>query len=198
MQMLTFRSSKKYTAAEGLSCTYRNWRAVDSHCSKLHGYSLSFEFWFERRDKQVSERYWVQDFGALKPLKAWLKDNFDHTLLLDKDDPQFNAIWDLREVGIADVRVVEAISCEAFAAMGLRRASELVGVDVRVLACEVAEHEGNSAICMEEEEDEQDVHRRREAKRQSDERSARGWAEYGGSSITGKEIAGDEQEGPAG
>ncbi len=35
------------------------------------------------------------DFGALRPLKAWLESQFDHTLLLDLDDPlipQFKAL----------------------------------------------------------------------------------------------------------
>ena len=37
------------------------------------------------------------DFGDLRPLRAWLETQFDHTLLLDEDDPlipQFRALDD--------------------------------------------------------------------------------------------------------
>ena len=43
---------------------------------------------------------WVMDFGGLKPIKAWLEDLFDHTLLINEDDPALQFFqemekWDL-------------------------------------------------------------------------------------------------------
>ena len=40
------RSIKTYGNEVGLSCCFRQWR-TDSHCNKLHGYSLGFRFIFE-------------------------------------------------------------------------------------------------------------------------------------------------------
>ena len=38
-----YQSTKTYGNDVGLSCTFRQWKA-DSHCNKLHGYSLGFRF----------------------------------------------------------------------------------------------------------------------------------------------------------
>ena len=51
----------------------------------MHGYSREFTFWFESSTRD--ENGFVMEFGALKPLKAWLDQQFDHTLLLDTSDP---------------------------------------------------------------------------------------------------------------
>src|SRR3712207_1057849 len=75
-----FRSTKTYDHNEGLSCCFRQWRATDSHCSLLHGYALSFRFVFAC--SELDERNWCYDFGALKPVRAWLKSMFDHTMLV--------------------------------------------------------------------------------------------------------------------
>jgi 6-pyruvoyltetrahydropterin/6-carboxytetrahydropterin synthase len=100
----------------------------------MHGYSLGFRFTFEA--EQLDERNWVQDFGGLKEIKAWLDTQFDHTTVIAEDDPmldRFKAMagWsnnpDLDgkpdEVqqhphpnqGVIDLRIVPAVGCEAFA-----------------------------------------------------------------------------------
>ena len=43
---MMYQSTKTYGNDVGLSCTFRQWKA-DSHCNKLHGYSLGFRFVFE-------------------------------------------------------------------------------------------------------------------------------------------------------
>ena len=73
-------------------CAHRRFRH-DGHCAWVHGYSRSFTLWF--RTNEVTDNGFVMDFGKLKPVKAWLEDTFDHTLLLDTGDPlipQFRAI----------------------------------------------------------------------------------------------------------
>ena len=65
-----YRSTKTYGNEVGLSCCFRQWRA-DSHCNKLHGYSLGFRFIFEA--VTLDERNWVYDFGDCKWIKKYLE-----------------------------------------------------------------------------------------------------------------------------
>src|SRR5918993_5827328 len=81
-----YRSTKTYDHTEGLSCCFRQWRASHSHCRLVHGYALAFKFVFATFE--LDERNWCFDFGGLKPVKAWLKDLFDHTMLVAQDDPE--------------------------------------------------------------------------------------------------------------
>jgi 6-pyruvoyltetrahydropterin/6-carboxytetrahydropterin synthase len=107
---------KTYGHEAGLSACFRQWRAT-SHCRFIHGYALSFKFTF--RAAVLDERGWVINFGGLKPIKAWLEENFDHKLLIAEDDPEINNLLSLgdREVGLAQAVVVPAVGCEAFASM---------------------------------------------------------------------------------
>ena len=74
---MAYYSTKKYDHNEGLSCAFRQWKASHSHCRWVHGYSIAVSFKFGA--KELDDRNWVQDFGGLNPIKAWLKKNFDHT-----------------------------------------------------------------------------------------------------------------------
>ena len=91
---------------------YRQWKA-DSHCNKIHGYALSFYFEFEATT--LDARNWVMDFGGLRPLKDKLEEWFDHTLLLALDDPNYNDIKKLGELGLAKITEVEKTGCEGIA-----------------------------------------------------------------------------------
>jgi len=88
---------------------YRQWRA-DSHCSKIHGYALSFHFEFE--SDTLDARNWVVDFGSLRPLKDFLEEMFDHTLIYSADDPMKEHIENLGKLGLAQVREFEKVGCE--------------------------------------------------------------------------------------
>ena len=143
-----YRSTKTYDHNEGLSCTFRQWRAGASHCSLLHGYALAFKFVFVARE--LDERHWCFDFGGLKPVRQWLHEMFDHTLLVAVDDPERARLEDLGRSGLADVRVVPAVGCEATARLVYARVSgmmhDLSGGRVWLESVEVREHGGNSAI----------------------------------------------------
>lgn len=91
---------------------YRQWRA-DSNCKFLHGYSLSFHFEFEA--DTLDARNWVMDFGGLRPLKEKLEEWFDHTLLLASDDPLYDEIKRLGDLGLAKITEVERTGCEGIA-----------------------------------------------------------------------------------
>ncbi len=145
---MSWRSTKTYGYDEGLSACFRQWRA-DSHCSLLHGYALSFKFTFE--SYALDERNWVMDFGGLKPLKAWLKETFDHKLLVAGDDPMLEELAALNELGLANVHVVTATGCEIFAKMAGDWVSAWLSEHnprVRCIEVECREHGANSAIWM--------------------------------------------------
>ena len=127
-------STKTNGNDRGYSCCFRQWKATHSHCSLMHGYSLGFRFVFEA--DQLDERNWVQDFGGLKEIKAWLDTQFDHTTVIAQDDPMLDrfqqmAGWSrmaeldghpdevqkhaFHNQGVIDLRIVPAVGCEAFA-----------------------------------------------------------------------------------
>jgi len=104
--------TKTYGHDLGLSCVFRQWRAR-SHCSKLHGYALSFEITFSARE--LDENGWVIDFGSLKPIKRHLEDTFDHKLIVAQDDPHLKVLREFAENDVVDMIVLPATGCEAFA-----------------------------------------------------------------------------------
>ena len=107
-----YRSTKTYGNEVGLSCAFRQWRA-DSHCNKLHGYSLGFRFTFEAAT--LDERNWVYDFGDCKWIKKYLEIEFDHRLVVAKDDPNLERILHTVYQEIADINVMDGVGCEKFA-----------------------------------------------------------------------------------
>ncbi len=143
----TYRVIKSYGPELGLSCAFRQWQAGESHCRFLHGYALGFRFTFVA--DTLDDRGWCIDFGGLKPLRAWLQANFDHTLLVAADDPALDTLRALGTAGLADLRVMEAVGCEAFAALAAGWAAAFLAREtagrVRVEAVEVSEHAGNAA-----------------------------------------------------
>ena len=108
--MAKYISTKTYH--QQFPVAYRQWRA-DSHCNILHGYALSFHFEFE--SNTLDARNWVMDFGGLRPLKHLLEEWFDHTTLLALDDPNYNDIKKLGELGLAKITEVERTGCEGIA-----------------------------------------------------------------------------------
>jgi 6-pyruvoyltetrahydropterin/6-carboxytetrahydropterin synthase len=108
--MAKYISTKEYSNIAPLA--YRQWKA-DSHCSKIHGYCLSFKFEFECDELDV--RNWAMDYGGLKPLKEFLEEYFDHVVLLAKDDPQYDDIKRLGELGLAKITEVDKTGCEGLA-----------------------------------------------------------------------------------
>ena len=143
-----YRSTKSYDHSEGLSCCFRQWRATHSHCRLIHGYALAFRFVFATHE--LDERNWCFDFGGLKPVKAWLKEMFDHTMLVAEDDPALARFQAMHEDGLIDIRVLPAVGCEATAKYVFDYVARYVeaetGARVWLESVEVKEHGGNSAI----------------------------------------------------
>ena len=142
-----WRVIKAYGHDEGLSCVFRQWQAAQSHCRFLHGYALAFRFTFACAT--LDDRSWCIDFGGLKPLRAWLHDMFDHTMLAASDDPEL-AVWRrLDAAGLVRLHVLDTVGCEAFAAEAHRWAAAFVAHEtegrVWLEQVEVSEHPGNTA-----------------------------------------------------
>jgi 6-pyruvoyltetrahydropterin/6-carboxytetrahydropterin synthase len=144
-----YKSTKTYGHNIGLSCCFRQWRA-ESHCSLLHGYAIAVRLEFEA--DELDARNWVVDFGGLKEVKAELQSFFDHKLLVAEDDPQKDFLCSLAGMGLADVVVIPAVGCEAFAKFIFDRVNlwllhqDDVHGRVRLSSVEVREHGANSAI----------------------------------------------------
>ena len=146
-----YRSIKSYDHNEGLSCCFRQWRAEHSHCQQVHGYALAFRFVFAT--DRLDENNWCLDFGALKELRAWLHEMFDHTVLVSDDDPQLREFQRMAELGLMNLRILPAVGCEEVAHYVFMHVGRMVKADtdgrVWVESVEVREHSGNSAIYQE-------------------------------------------------
>ena len=168
-----YYSTKTYGTDRGLSCCFRQWKADHSHCSTLHGYSIGIKLIF--KSETLDQKNWVMDFGGLKAFKAWADHMFDHTMLIAKDDPHIETFKALNRIGggykdsgVVDLRLVDAVGCEAFAEMAYNNMKNIltnfqngnivniddqefttrypVGKSVKLVSVEVFEHAGNSAI----------------------------------------------------
>ena len=141
-------STKHYGHNIGLSAVFRQPNADHSHCHLLHGYSLAFTFTFGC-DK-LDNKNWAVDFGGLKPLKAWLEDQFDHKLCLDVNDPHVDKFRELQDLDLAEIRFFDGVGAEKFAEHAFNFADKLIReqTDNRcyVVKVECAEHGANSAI----------------------------------------------------
>jgi len=131
------------------SCAFRQWRAVQSHCSKVHGYQLKAKFWFGA--SELDDKNWVVDFGGLKSLKQKLQDQFDHTLCVAADDPLLEHFQRLHDLGGCDLRVMEGgVGIEKTAEWCFNTANvhirEITNNRCWVVRTEVWEHAENSAI----------------------------------------------------
>jgi len=142
---MPYQVTKTFGHELGLSCVFRQHKA-NSHCKYLHGYALAFEIVFEA--ETLDARNWVIDFGSLSDIREFLKDMFDHTLLVATDDPMYDELVRLSDSGLASVEVVDKIGCEAFAKLvydyvALWLVENLVPCKLRKVTC--MEHANNKA-----------------------------------------------------
>lgn len=99
----------------------------------------------------VDELGFVVDFGGLRDLKAQIDHLFDHTLLIDEDDPQREVFEKLGEASLAKVIFLPSASAEGIAKFVYRMAQKIITdlTNGRAWVCEVIaeEDEKNKAIC---------------------------------------------------
>ena len=65
-------------------CSHRQLKHK-GHCRYVHGYSRSFTFLFA--SNELDENGFVVDISSLKLLEEKLREHFDHTFLVNFDDP---------------------------------------------------------------------------------------------------------------
>lgn len=149
------QSIKRFGHDVGLSCAFRQWRA-NSHCRYVHGYALSFTFTFAAQT--LNGNNWVVDFGSCKPLEEALRDMFDHKLLVAADDPLLPQLRELGDADGADVFIVPAVGCEAFAKFAFDIGSAFLANHINtdlsepprvwLVSVDVAEHGANAVTCF--------------------------------------------------
>jgi 6-pyruvoyltetrahydropterin/6-carboxytetrahydropterin synthase len=147
---MKYQSTKTYAPERGFSCAFRQWRA-DSHCRLIHGYALGVKFTFGANELDANG--WVVDFGALKPVFAFLQETFDHRLVVAEDDPQIETLAALQNFGLAQLRVLPGVGCESFASFIKFKVDSWLrdeGFTPRVylMSVEVFEHGANSATAF--------------------------------------------------
>ena len=151
--MSKFQSTKLF---DGFSCVFRQWKAEGTHCRFLHGYGVSFRVWFEG---ELDERNWVWDFGGMKRAKGsidgknpkeWMDYMFDHTTIVATDDPGIGGFRTMNELGIIQLRELEAVGAEQFAKYIYDKLNTFVQEEtdgrVSVIRVEFMEHSKNTAI----------------------------------------------------
>ena len=151
--MSKFQSTKLF---DGFSTVFRQWKAEGTHCKFLHGYGISFRVWFEG---ELDERNWVWDFGGMKRAKgnidgmnpkAWMDYMFDHTTIVATDDPGIGGFRTMNELGIIQLRELEAVGAEQFAKYIYDKLNIFVQEEtnsrVSVVRVEFMEHAKNTAI----------------------------------------------------
>ena len=148
-----FQSTKLF---DGFSTVFRQWKAEGTHCKFLHGYGVSFRVWFEG---ELDERNWVWDFGGMKRAKgtidgknpkAWMDYMFDHTTIVATDDPGIGGFRTMNELGIIQLRELEAVGAEQFAKYIYDKLNTFIQEEtdgrVSVIRVEFMEHSKNTAI----------------------------------------------------
>ena len=139
-----YRVIKTYGNETGHSCAFRQWRA-NSHCNLIHGYALGFEITFE--SVELNEQNWVIDFGDLGILKKYLKETFDHTTVIARDDPEYETFLMLQNLNLINLKVMDNVGCEAFAENVFDFCYEkFSSMRVDIKSVKVFEHGSNSAV----------------------------------------------------
>ena len=137
--------TKRYT---NLKAAHRQWKHP-GHCAGIHGENWTIDFTF--KSDTLDNQNFVIDFGNLGALKKFLEDNFDHTLLLDKDDPCLPDLQLLvfRYPTMAKIVPLASASAEGIAKFVFDFASDFIHAKtngrVFLARVEVYEDEKNSA-----------------------------------------------------
>ncbi len=139
-----YRSTKHFY---GYPCTHRQWKA-DSHCRFVHGYSR--EFYFEFACNEMTDEFWVMDFGGLKDVKSFLEYYFDHTFLIALDDPYLENFKQMDKDGVIQLRILPNPGMEGTAKFVYDEVNKMVQEKtnnrVWITKVEVRENEKNSAF----------------------------------------------------
>lgn len=152
-----YQSAKTF---DNFSVALRQWKAKHSHCQLLHGYAFELKVWFtsneEDIDKQLDDMNWIVDYGGFKKspegngLRAWLDDIFDHTTLIEKDDPYLDYFQSGAQEGVMKLIIMEKMGAESVAKLVFDKFNEVLSKTdagrCRVIRVECFENKNNSSI----------------------------------------------------
>jgi len=150
-------SAKKF---DNFSVALRQWKAQHSHCQLLHGYAFEIKVWFasnqEDIEKQLDEMNWIVDYGGFKAqpvgngLRAWMEMMFDHTTLIEKDDPHKDIFEQLGQMGICKVHFLDRMGAESVAKLVFDKFNDVLSKTdagrCKVIKVECFENKNNSSI----------------------------------------------------
>jgi 6-pyruvoyltetrahydropterin/6-carboxytetrahydropterin synthase len=145
--MNKYISTKLFT---NYTVALRQHKAKHSHCQLLHGYALEFKIWFST--EKLDDMNWVVDFGGFKHngLSQWMDDMFDHTTLIELDDPYLDLFETMAMDGICKLKVLRRMGCESLAHLVFEKFNSVLentdGGRCRVIKVECFENNKNSAI----------------------------------------------------
>ena len=154
---MKFQSTKLF---DNYSVAIRQWKAQHSHCQLLHGYALKFKVWFESNEpiNQLDDMNWIVDYGGFKDaplgngLKSWMDHMWDHTLLIEKDDPYLDLFESMNPV-VCHLRIMDKIGAESAAKLVYDKFNDVLskqgGGRVKVTKVECWEADKNSSIYTE-------------------------------------------------
>jgi len=145
---------------ENYSVAIRQYKAAHSHCQLLHGYALKFKVWFASNEpleeNQLDDMNWIVDYGGFKDkpvgngLKAWMDHMWDHTTLIQKDDPYADVFEQLGQMGLAKVHLLEKMGAESNAKLVFDHFNEVLSKTdagrCKVIKVECFENDNNSSI----------------------------------------------------
>ena len=145
---------------DNYSVAIRQWRAQHSHCQLLHGYGIYFKVWFASteplEENQLDDMNWIVDFGGFNSapkgngLKDWMDYMFDHTTLIEKDDPYLDIFMSMEQMNLLHLRVMEKMGCENLAKLVYAKFNDVLSKTdagrCKVIKVECFEHGKNSAI----------------------------------------------------
>ena len=145
---------------DNYSVAIRQWKASHSHCALLHGYALKFKVWFASNEpleqNQLDDMNWIVDYGGFKDaprgngLKEWMNHMWDHTLLIQKDDPYADVFEQLGQMGLAKEHLLDTMGAESNAKLVFDKFNEVLSKTdagrCKVIKVECFENDHNSSI----------------------------------------------------
>jgi len=156
-----FQSTKIF---DNYSIAIRQWKASHSHCELLHGYALKFKVWFESNtpfdeNMGLDDMNWIVDYGGFKDkpigngLKSWMNDMWDHTTLIQSDDPYRDIFEQMAQMGLCKVHFLDKMGAESCAKLVYDKFNEVLSKTdagrCKVVKVECFENDKNSSVYYE-------------------------------------------------
>lgn len=118
----------------------------EGHCKLIHGHNWDFELELESHDGMLDENDFVYDFGKFKTLKEWFTHMFDHTCVINSNDPLLERFKKDHLDGIMELRIVPSGSAEGLARLIFEHCSKNMSFGAaRLVSVTVYEDHKNTA-----------------------------------------------------